>query len=157
MTTADVGQVYRKRALAKWLTIGEYDKLVAKNPQEDVEMDNDFKKIVENCASDIIVWRRMWFHLLSDIISVRLDVSPEQWAQRIYSADRWAQEKKYKNVQEALAANTERMEELRQRLMKLYGVDFTDISNYTKIIDTTDKSPDQVLEEFEDYIKTLRK
>jgi cytidylate kinase len=49
------------------------------------------------------------------------------------------------------------MEELRQRLMKLYGVDFTDISNYTKIIDTTDKSPDQVLEEFENYIKTLRK
>jgi Leu/Phe-tRNA-protein transferase len=37
------------------LTIGEYDKLVAKNPQEDIEMDYDFKKIVENCASDIIV------------------------------------------------------------------------------------------------------
>jgi hypothetical protein len=32
------------------LTIAEYDKLVEANPQEDIEMDNDFKKIVENCA-----------------------------------------------------------------------------------------------------------
>ena len=157
MVTADVGQVYRQRAIAKWLTIAEYDKLVENNPQEDIEMENDFKKIIENCASDIIVWRRMGFHLLPDITSVRLDVSPEQWAERIFSADRWAQEKKYASVEEALSFNQSRMERLKQRLIKLYGVDFTDTSHYTKIIDTTNKSLDQVLWEFEDYIKTLKK
>jgi len=157
MTTADVGQIFRQRWLEKWLTIAEYDNLVAANPQEDVEMDNDFKKIVENCADDIIVWWRMWFHVLPNITSVRLDVSPEEWAKRVFSADRWAQEKKYTTVQDALKSNQLRMSNLRDRLFKLYGVDFTDTSNYTKIIDTTGKSLDQVLREFEDFIETLKK
>jgi cytidylate kinase len=49
------------------------------------------------------------------------------------------------------------MSNLRQRLLNVYGVDFTDTSHYTKIIDTTDKSFDQVLQEFEDFMKTLKK
>lgn len=157
MTTADVGQVFRQRWLEKWLTIAEYDKLVEANPQEDIEMDNDFKKIVENCKNDILVWRRMWFHILPTITSVRLDVSPEEWAQRVFLADRGKQEKKYATIQDALEANQLRMGYLKDRLFKLYGVDFTDISNYTKIIDTTGKSLDQVLGEFENFIETLRK
>lgn len=157
METADVGQIYRERAIAKWLTIAEYDKLVEANPQEDIEMENHLKQIVENCPKDIIVSRRMWFHLLPDIVSIRLNVSPEQWAQRIFLADRGKQEKKYTTVEEALQANEERMSKLKQRLLNVYGVDFTDTSHYTKIIDTTDKSFDQNLEVLEDFIKTLKK
>ncbi|MFA6256307.1 MAG: AAA family ATPase [Candidatus Absconditabacterales bacterium] len=157
MTTADVGQIFRQRAVAKGLTIAEYDTLVASNPQEDVEMDNDFKQVVENCPGDIIVGRRMGFHLLPNIISIRLNVSPEQGAERVFLADRGKQEKKYATVEEALQANQDRMAKLRERLLKLYGVDFTDMSHYMKIIDTTDKSFDQVLEEFEEFMGTLKK
>gem|GEM_PF-3900481 len=60
-------------------------------------------------------------------------------------------------MQDALKSNQLRMSNLRDRLFKLYGVDFTDTSNYTKIIDTTGKSLDQVLREFEDFIETLKK
>lgn len=157
METADVGQIYRQRAIAKWLTIAEYDTLVEGNPQEDIEMDHHLKHIVENCFWDIIVSRRIGFHLLPSVISVWLDVSPEQWAQRVFLADRGKQENKYATVQDALMANQDRMFKLQQRLLHVYGVDFTDTSHYTKIIDTTDKSFDQVLQEFEDYIATLRK
>jgi cytidylate kinase len=72
-------------------------------------------------------------------------------------ADRGKQEKKYATVEEALQANQDRMAKLRERLLKLYGVDFTDMSHYMKIIDTTDKSFDQVLEEFEEFMGTLKK
>jgi len=48
------------------------------------------------------------------------------------------------------------MERLRQRLLRVYGVDFTDTSHYTKVIDTTDKPFEEVLEEFEEFMKTLR-
>jgi cytidylate kinase len=157
MQTADLGQLFRERAIAKWLTIAEYDTLVEANPQEDVEMDKYLQHIVESCSGDIIVSRRMWFHLLPNIISIRLDVSPEQWAQRVFLADRGKQEPKYASVQEALEANQDRMAKLKQRLLSLYDVDFTDIAHYTKIIDTTDKSFDQVLQEFEEYIETLKK
>ena len=78
MTTADAGGLYRQRAIAKGLTIAEYDKLTEQNPQEDVEMENDLKQIVENAPGDIIVSRRMGFHLLPSITSIRLDVTPEE-------------------------------------------------------------------------------
>ena len=157
METADVGQIYRQRGIAKWLTIAEYDVLVEANPQEDIEMENHLKQIVENCPWDIIVSRRMWFYLLPGIISVWLDVSPEQWAQRVFLADRWKQEPKYSSVQQALEYSKNRMFKLKQRLLNVYGVDFTDLSHYTKIIDTTDKPFDQVLQEFEDFMITLKK
>jgi cytidylate kinase len=72
-------------------------------------------------------------------------------------ADRGKQEPKYTTIQEALESSQNRMAKLRQRLLNVYGVDFTDKANYTKVIDTTDKSFDQVLEEFENFIKTLKK
>lgn len=156
MTTADVWQVFRQRAVAKWMTIAEYDKLVELNPQEDIEMDEDFKKIVENCPWDIIVSWRMGFHLLPNVTSIWLDVSPEEWAQRIFLDYRWKQEKKYTTVEEALQANHDRMEEFKQRFLKLYGVDFTDTAYYTKIIDTTGKTFDENLKQLDNYITSLR-
>lgn len=157
METADVWQVYRERAIKKWLTIAEYDKLVELNPQEDVEMEDQFKHIVEDTPNDIIVSRRMWFYLLPNIVSVRFDVSPEEWAKRVFLADRGNQEKKYATIQEALESNQKRMSRLKKRLLDVYHVDFTDTSHYTKVIDTTGKSFEQNLQEFEDFIKEIRK
>jgi len=157
MQTIDAWKVFfRDRAVARWLTVGEYDKLVESTPQEDREIDNEMKQFVENCSGDVIVWWRMGFYLMPDITSVRLDVSPEQWAERVFLTDRGKQEKKYNNVDEALKANQERMSKLRERLLNVYHVDFTDKSKYTKVIDTTDKNFDQVLEEFEKFIETLK-
>lgn len=154
--TADIGQMYRQRAIAKWLTIAEYDKLTEQNPQEDIEIDNELKELVANCPTDIIVSWRMWFHLLPSMTTIRLDVSPEEWAKRIFLDDRGKQEKKYADVQEAMEADHDRMARLRDRLQKLYGVDFTNKSYYTKILDTTGKTFEQNLEQLENYIKTLR-
>lgn len=157
METADVGEVYRQRGLAKWLTIAEYDKLVEANPQEDIEMEADFKKIVENCPKDIVVSRRVWFHLMPSITSIRLDVSPEEGAKRVFLDDRWKEEKKYASIQEALQSNNDRMERLRQRLLNVYWVDFTDKSHYTKVIDTTGKNFEENFEELDRFISALQK
>ncbi|MEI6672448.1 MAG: hypothetical protein WCL02_03715 [bacterium] len=55
-----------------------------------------------------------------------------------------------------MQANHDRMEEFKQRFLKLYGVDFTDTSHYTKIIDTTGKTFEENLKVLEDYIISLR-
>jgi len=157
MQTVDVWKTFfRDRAVARWLTVAEYDRIIEDSPEEDREIEEETKQFVENCPWDVIVSRRMWFHILPNITSVWLDVSPEQWAERIFLADRWKQEPKYATVQEALESSQNRMSKLRQRLLNVYGVDFTDVSHYTKVIDTTDKPFDQVLEEFEEYMKTLK-
>ncbi|MCX6824826.1 MAG: (d)CMP kinase [candidate division SR1 bacterium] len=157
METADVGHIYRQRGIAKGLTISEYDKLVEMHPEEDIEMEREFKQIVENCPGDIIVSWRMGFHLLPNMTSIRLDVSPEEGAKRIFLDDRGKEEKKYTNIEEVIKTDHDRMERFRQRAIKLYGVDFTDTSHYTKVIDTTGRSFDENLEELEEFVKTLRK
>ncbi len=158
METIDVGQIFRKRAVARWFTIAEYDKIVENNPQEDREIEEETKQFIEHCSSDIIVSRRMWFHILPNIISIRLDVSPQEWAQRVFlAADRGNQEQPYANVEEALVANQNRMSRLKERLLHVYHVDFTDTSHYTKIIDTTGKTFDQNFEELDRYIASLKK
>jgi cytidylate kinase len=55
----DVGQIFRKRAVERGLTVAEYDKLVEANPEEDREIEEETKQFVEHCSSDIIVSRRM--------------------------------------------------------------------------------------------------
>ncbi|MDD2516418.1 MAG: (d)CMP kinase [Candidatus Gracilibacteria bacterium] len=155
--TADVGQLYRARAFEKGMTITEYDKFIEKNPEEDIAMDNNFKELVENCQKDIIVSWRIGFHFVPDIISIWLDVSPEEGAKRIMLDDgRGGQEKKYSSLEEAIKTNEDRMERVRQRLKLLYGIDFMNKSNYTKVIDTTGKGFEEVLGEVMEYIEECK-
>lgn len=150
--TADVWQVFRSRAISKWLTIAEYDKIIEKNPQEDIDMEKDFKNLIEKSDENIIVSWRMWFHLMPEILSIRLDVSDEEWAKRVFADDRGKQEQKYKTRQEAMKANKERENAFKQRFLKVYGVDFTDKKNYKVIIKTDWKTLNEVVDE---VIKTI--
>lgn len=151
--TYDIGQVFRARAVKKWMTIADYDKLVEKNPQEDVEIDNDFKKKILSSKKDVIASRRMWFHCLPEIFSIRLDVSPKEWARRILHQDRGQQEKKYANINEVMKANEDRMKRLQKRLLKIYGVDFMNKKNYKRIIKTDWKTIEEMTKEVLQTIK----
>ncbi len=155
--TADVGQIFRERAVKKWMIISDYDKFVEDNPQEDVDMDNNFKKLVENCTKDIILSWRVGFYFVPEIISIWLDVDPRQWAKRIFNDNRWHQEKKYNSLEEVIKTNKERMEKLEKRLEILYGINFMNKNNYTKIIDTTGKNFEEVVSEVINYIEELKK
>lgn len=155
--TADIGQIMRAKALKKWITINEYDKILEKHPEEDIKIDNQLKKIVQSSKKNIIVSRRMGFYLLPNIISIRLDVSPKEWAKRIFLQDRGKQEKKYKNIKEVIKANKERMKRLQKRLMKIYGVDFMDKKNYDKIIKTDGKSIEEIAQIIIQYVQNTKK
>ncbi|MEI7563139.1 MAG: hypothetical protein WCJ39_05750 [bacterium] len=47
------------------------------------------------------------------------------------------------------------MSRAKNRLLKLYGVDFTDTSHYTKIIDTTGKTFEENFEALDEFIQSL--
>lgn len=155
--TLDIWQVFRAKAVAKWLTVGEYDKLVEQNPEEDIEIDNEFKTVLQRNKKDSIVSWRMGFHFLPDALTIRLDVEPKEWARRIFLQDRGKQEKKYKDVEEAMKASQDRMTRLQKRMMDIYGVDFMDKKKYKKIIKTDGKNIDETANEIINIIKEYRK
>lgn len=159
--TLDIGQTFRAKAVAKWLTVGEYDKLVEEHPEEDVEIDNEFKDIIQKSEKNCIASWRMGFYFLPEALTIRLDVEPKEWARRIFLQDRGKQEKKYKDVDEAMNANKERMERLQKRLKDIYWVDFMDKKNYKVIIKTDgktiDETADEIIKTIEEYKKNQQK
>lgn len=155
--TADVGQIFRQRAKAKGMTIAEYDKYIEQNPSEDINMDKDFADLVHNSKEDIIVSRRMGFHFLPDeLITIWLDISPEEGAERIFKQQRW-DEAKYQTVQEVLEANADRTARHRARMIELYNADFTDKSNYKYIVDTSGETVKSSADKVEKLLKEIAK
>jgi len=153
--TADVGQIFRNRAIQRWMTISEYDKIVEQNPQEDIDMENDFANMVLESKQNIIVSRRMAFYRLPEMITIYLTVDPIIWAKRVLWDDRQNQEQKYTNIEDVLYANKERNKRMKQRIEKIYWVDFTDTKNYKYVFDTNHKSIDDIIKEMDDKIKFI--
>lgn len=156
--TFDIGQIFRAKAVAKWLTVWDYDKLVEKNPEEDIEIDNEFKEVIKKSKKDCIASWRVWFHFLPEALTIRLDVDPKEWARRIFLQDRGKQEKKYKSVDEAMQASQDRMERLQKRLLSVYNVDFMDKRNYKKVIKTDwrtiEETAEEIIEAIDEYKKS---
>jgi len=86
--TADVGQVFRRRAVDKGMTIAEYDRFLEEHPEEDIEMDKDFLAIVQSASTGVVVSWRVGFHFVPDVISILLTVDPQEAARRVLEADR---------------------------------------------------------------------
>ncbi|MBU0626595.1 hypothetical protein KKG31_04535 [Patescibacteria group bacterium] len=81
-------------------------------------------------------------------------MQPKEGARRVFLQNRGKQEKKYKNVEETIKANQDRMKRLQKRLLKIYSVDFMDKKNYDKVITTDGKT---IEENIDDVLKAIKK
>lgn len=155
--SADVGHIFRLRAEKIGMTIAEYDKYIEAHPDEDKKMDEDFKDFVLQTDGDVVVSWRMGFLFVPDMINIWLDVSMEEGARRVFEDDTRKEEQHYVTVAQARRANLERMQYLRERMKEIYGVDFMDKGHYTKVIDTTGKSLEEVVAEILGFLKDIKK
>lgn len=73
-----------------------------------------------------------------------MDIDDEVATRRIMGDDRATDS--FKSFEEALAATKHRNEHDRNRYLKLYNIDLWDPKHYDLIIDTSEKSPHEVLE-----------
>ncbi len=155
------GQIMRETAKKQGKTLQEYIEEAKKNPAIDQEIDNQVAKLALQKQEDkktLIVEGRMQFHLLHKSIKVFIAVSPEEGGRRIFedlknkevSVQR--NEGAPKNLSEVIKSTTERMEEDRKRLLKLYKVDYLDPKNYDLVIDTTSISAKEAAEQLKEYL-----
>ena len=86
---------------------------------------------------------RLGFFCQPNAIKIFLQVSYEESAKRIFSANR--QTDAYASVEEVLMVNKQRDNEDSTRYMTLYGVDHLNTTQYDIVVDTTDLSPKKVL------------
>ncbi len=147
-----VGDMRREMAREHDMTLAELNELGEEEEWTDKELDKRVKKYGEE-NDDFVVEGRLAWHFIPDSIKIFLDAEEEERAERMVSRDR--PEESYEEVEEVIHANKERIKSDLKRYEKYYGVNPYEKENFDIQIDSTDKNPEEVLEETVEKIERL--
>lgn len=147
------GDFMRKMASDKGLTLLELSKIADKNPSIDIAIDNMTKSL--KSEDDFVMDSRIAFHFIPESIKIFLKVSVDEAAKRIFKEKR--KDEKYNVSLKKTKQNIiTRTESEKRRYKNYYGIDYTDEKHYDLVIDTSDKSPEEVLKIIVEYIKNKK-
>lgn len=136
------GDAQRKLAQQRGISTLELNILAETDPSVDKEIDSVFKKLASE-NEDLIVDSRMAWHFLPESVKIRLTVSPEEAAERVYKDASRVSEGET-TLGDTYDKLVERRESERRRFLKYYNVDIEDDNNFDFVIDTCAASPDDV-------------
>ena len=147
------GDMMREIAMGMGYTIEAFSSVT---PEEiDRKVDERTEKIGKT-EDNFIFDSRLAFHFIPDAIKVFLDVSYEEGARRIFLKPRKS-EGKAETEEELAQRNKERWETDRKRYIQRYNLDLEKRENYDAYIDTTKQTMEEVIQEVERIISSLRK
>ena len=143
------GDVRRKFARDKNITLAELNEKAEKNPSSDYLVD-DFMKEMAKKGDDFVIDAWIGFHFFPESIKIFLEADIKVRAKRIL--ERADFEEHPMNLKEAIKLINAREESAVKRFEKLYSVDPFDENNYELILDTTKHSVDETADHMYKYI-----
>lgn len=155
-TFYSTGSVQRKIASERGMTTLELNQLSMTDPSIDEQIDSVFKNLaLQN--ENFVVDSRLGFFFIPSSLKIKLNVETTVAAKRIFSDSTRSEEKKYDSVQDAEKSLLERRSLEVERFKKLYQVDIDNEANFDLIIDTTYKTPEEIvnfiIEKFQKFQK----
>lgn len=148
---------FRRQAREKGMTLVEFNEYLENKPELDIYVDNCTSEYVKD-KTDIVVDARLGFYFVKDAFNVFLKSDIDEAAKRLFvAAVSRGQEEEYGTVEEARDAILRREQAERTRYFERYGVDITDMKNYTCIIDTTNITSievvEKIIEQYNEWLK----
>lgn len=146
-----IGDLVRKLAQEEGVSITEFNKRLATNPEIDKKFDTflmDIGKKINQEPQENTVYlidSRMAWHFIPDAFSIRLTVDENEAGKRALN-DTSRKEDTYSTLEEAIASTAKREEIEVARYKSLYGVDITDTENYNLVIDTTEVPTKEIVD-----------
>jgi len=140
-----VGQIRRKLAKSKGMSLTELNKYAQDHPETDVTIDKNAAKEARQLAkqSPVIVEGRTQFHFIPESLKIYIKVSLAEGAKRIWH-DLQSKEAKAKRNEGELNSLADVVKSIKarknsdkKRYKKYYNIDHTDKSHYDYILDTT--------------------
>ena len=151
-----IGQIRRDMAKKKGMTLEEYNAYGETHPETDKEVDDYQKKLGQTQDNFIIEGRTSWF-LIPNSVKIYIKVSPKEGARRIFEnlqGENTRNEAKNLNtVEDVLKNNQKRMQSDDFRYKKYYKKDCFDENNFDFVIDSTNLTVDEVLDQIMNYIE----
>ena len=137
-----VGNYSRQLAVDKFgMSINQFQDYCKNNPEMDKKIDQYFNYNCES-KSNLIIDYRLAFHFLNDCFHVFLTVSDDIAIKRItQSNDRELELNGSSDIHQQIKTRNENM---RLRFEEIYNVDFTNHKNYKLIINTDNRSLEEV-------------
>ncbi len=149
------GDFMRELALERSVSIIELNQIAETDSGViDSILDERQKKLWAE-QDDFIIDGRLAFHFIPHGKKIFLTVTPEEAAKRIFADNTRKGLETHENIDDAARNITIRRESENERYMKYYGVHIYDMSLYDIVIDTNDKTPEQVFDAVIQKLQTL--
>ena len=146
-----IGDIMRKMAAEKRMTLLELNKLAEKDKAIDFELDSRLKKLGKTEDNFVIDGRLTAFFIPHADARIFLEANDKVRAQRIMKDKR--HHEKSKNLKEMLKSIETREKSEKKRYRKYYNVDYTDKKLYNCVIDTTKMAPNQIVDKIIKFVK----
>lgn len=140
------GAFQREVARSMGITTLELNKRLREDPSLDYVIDDAVKKLsIERAQDKLIFDSRMAWHFADKSFKIFLTIEPCEAARRVMLNQRGSEEF-YADEDEACAKLIERSQVEQARFMQIYGVDYYDFNNFDLIVDTTRRTPEEILD-----------
>lgn len=144
------GDFMREMAAERGMSILELSRSAEKRDVIDREIDARTARLAEE-RSDFVMDARLGWRFAPRSVKVFLEVRPEIAAQRIYDARRGSEHENV-TLDQTRAAIESRTESERKRYLSYYDLDYTDHSHYDLVVDTSEKTIDEVVATILDHV-----
>lgn len=149
MRHVSAGDFMREMAGERGMTILELSRSAEGGDAIDREIDARTVRLAQQ-HGDFVMDARLGWHFVPQSLKVFLEVRPEVAARRIYHAQR-GEEHENVTLEETLEAIESRTESETKRYRDYYGLDYTDHSHYDLVVDTSDRTIEDVVREIVDF------
>ncbi len=151
------GDYFRKLAKESGMDVTSFNEYVKGHPEIDRQIENSASEYAKEHDNFIIDARLGWY-AVPQSFKVYLKVDINVAAKRVHEDDTRITEIKFATIEEQKADIEKRYKLENERYWELYGVKKEDESNYDLVLDTTNRTPNQVADIIEEeYKKWLEK
>lgn len=146
------GKIFRDLAKERNMDVLAFSKLAEKDRSIDDQIDGELKALNDE-KRNIVIDSRMAPIFVPEAVKIRLIVSDEEGARRIFKDKARGEVECFQSEEDAQEGFRIRANSERERYYKLYGVDLEDHSLYDLVIDTSALSVDEVIVAIENYLQ----
>lgn len=140
------GEYARKLAKEKGLDITSFNAYLAEHPEIDRQIEKSAAEYAEENDNFIIDARLGWY-AVPNSFKVYLTIDINIAAQRAFNDPNRKETECFETIEEQKADMIKRYELENDRYFKLYGIHKEDKNNYDLVIDTSDKTPEEIANE----------
>ena len=139
------GNYFRELAKEHNMDVTEFNKYVENHPEEKIDEKIEFSasEYAKN-HDNLIIDARLGYYSVPDSFKIYLKVDIDESARRAYNDLERKDSENHSSIEEQKKDMIKRRESEKERYMKTYNIDVTDLSKFDLVIDTTDMTIEEV-------------